>query len=162
MLICVSVYHACQRIPPLGWDVTATECLFKKDKINWVNVNWPFSLVYHAQLCVRQKCQQICERFCMLCLCLWTTVTHLNPIWPISSSLRLNSEAARCPVTMQLLPSKALYVCLAYVTISDREVMWAVAFIWMFSPRKHSLSAIGCQSVSPSICHSKREQKEFK
>lgn len=54
-------------------------------------------------------------------------------------------------------------MCLACETVSDRQVMWAVAFIWLLSLDSiHCLPlSSGCQSDSLSISNSKQEQKEL-
>lgn len=149
----------------LGCDVTATECLFTKDKIKWVNVYWPFSLVYRAQLCWKQKCHQTCEQICVLCLCLWGPHSYTWTPWPCltsSSSHKVNSKGSRRPVASPVPLTKPMFVCLAYETVSDRETMWAVAFIWMLSLRKHSLSGtVQWLSVSQFVHLSFKVQKEL-
>ena len=134
MLICVSVYHdAC-----LGHGSSAVmwqqqSVFLKRTKINWVAANWPFPLVYRTVLCGKHKCQQT---FKWICLHPWSIILHLSSA---SSSLPQSAlggiRAGRCPCR-----SLSLSPRLCVEPMSGREVMWAAAFIWMLSQRKHSLS----------------------
>lgn len=134
MLICVSVYHNTQ----LSCDVTASECRFKKDRINWGNINWPFPPVHPAHLC-RKRWMNVFVLFVPVdhTLTPWHTLTPFDLFQPSPSELEGVWTSFQWPCRSLSL---SLFVCLAYETVSDREVMWAVAFIWMLSQRKRPLS----------------------
>lgn len=151
------------RTRALGCDVTATECLFKKDKINWVNVNWPFSSgLSCTSFAGGRKCQQICEYICLPCLCWWATVTHLEPVWPFASS-RAQSHADAEPACSSLSLSSVCVSSLWNPWVTEK---WCELWLLSGCSARESIHCLalcnGCQSVSLSICHLKREQKELK
>lgn len=148
MLICVSVYHdAC-----LGHSSSAVmwqqwSVFLKRTEINWVAANWPFPLVYHTALCGKHKCQQTFKWICLLSLCLWSMILHLSSASSSLPQSELGGDQGG-PVSMPVPLTKPR---LCVKPMSDREVMWAAAFIWMLSQRKHSLSGT-VQRLSVSQC----------
>lgn len=110
--VCFCLPQRLFRIQPLGCDVTATECLFKKDKINWVNANWPFSLLLSCRALVGgRNVNKFANKFVCArgqCLCTWIHFDHVRPFAALSFWTRRDADARPTCGSLLLSP-----VCLS-------------------------------------------------
>lgn len=71
---------------------------------------------------------------------------------PRNTSTSVSQPPGGGIVVIQEASHQALFLFLASAAVSDREVMWTLAFIWMLSQREYSLSgAVQWLSVSPFV-----------
>lgn len=135
-------------------------CLFKKDKINWVNINRPFPLY---KLCRIDKCQQTFELFALSCAfgkCSHTQ-THLDPV---TCHLKVNSKGSRRASSHASSPLPKPCLCVWPVKPRVTE-KWCEPWLLSGCSARESIHWLalcsGCHSLTLSICHSKGEQKSL-
>lgn len=137
-----------------GCDVTPTECFFvlKKDKINGLNVNWPFSMVYHGQLCRQHKCGQILNGYVST---IWTILLHLDIPWPLSDPFQLSHNELKGMQTAQR-PSLSLSpVCVSGLWNLEWQRSDVSCGFYLVAQPEKALTVWHCAvAVSQSVCPS--------
>ncbi len=163
--LCFCLPHSLYRTQPLGCDLTATECLFKKDEINRLNINWPFSLVYPVQLCT--NVDKLLSKFVCHVYASGAhsyTWTLFDPVRPLSV---VSKQTQRDPGVPAATPVPLTELCLCVwpmkMWVTEKWCELLLLSGCSTGEHVHCLALCsGCQSVSVSICHSKGEQKELK